>query len=174
MSDFGVVWAMLDVANFRELRYGEVRRIHIRRSWANSFVDVASISVDVDRLRQSKRLHQAERRVPAAQVVIHRLDEKVKVPMAEEPIRKIERAKRDGGRVCKTVYHEKAGVFAQQTLLGRLRARGGPKQGRIVLVEFDAEVLMSQDVQRKVEGTKPHQVSRARAILNLKSGIVAV
>jgi hypothetical protein len=27
MSDFGVVWAMLDVANFRELRYGEVRRI---------------------------------------------------------------------------------------------------------------------------------------------------
>jgi hypothetical protein len=24
MSDFGVVWAMLDVANFRELRYGEV------------------------------------------------------------------------------------------------------------------------------------------------------
>src|SRR5215212_3001766 len=142
MSDFGVVWAMLDVANFLELRLDELRGNPISRSQANLFVDAVSMSVDDDRLWQSKRLPQPERCVPAGQVAIHRLDKKMKVPMADEPIRKIERAKRDGGGVCKTGYHEKADVFAQQTLLRRLRAREGTKQGRIELVEFDAEVLM--------------------------------
>jgi hypothetical protein len=102
----------------------------------------------------------------------------VKVPVPDEAIMKIERPKGNGGWVAwlgKAAFQDEPWIFAQQPLFGRLGASSTRRSERgIVLMKFESEILMSQNVQREVGGTKLHNISDSGTIHQPERGILPV